>query len=486
MAEHLQQVATLTLPDGKVVELPILQPSIGPGVIDVRNLRQSGYFTYDPGFTSTASCASSLTYIDGPAGLLMHRGYRIEELAKNCSYLEVCYLLLNGDLPTAQELVKFNAAVLSHMMLHEKLRNFFLGYKDGAHPMSIMVGVVGSLSAFYSAASEEHALTAIRVIAKLPSIGAMAYKHSIGQPYVYPRSDLSFAENFLYMMFSTPFEDYRPPPSFVKAIDLIFLLHADHEQNASTTTVRIAGSSNANPLACVAAGIASLWGPMHGGANEATIKMLREIGSVDDIPSFVEKVKNKETKLMGFGHRVYKSTDPRAKQIKKLTHAVLNSLGESADPKLKPLLQVAVALEEAALRDEYFTSRKLFPNVDFYSGLVLTAMGFPTSMFTVLFAIGRSAGWIAQWKESVQEKNRRISRPRQMYSGPLERRFVPIEERGSTTPINDKENSNEGDFLRPALNMMRSAGPDRGVVHSVRRDSIDQTDSGLSEFSYFS
>jgi citrate synthase len=487
MAANMQQTATLTLPDGKVIELPILKPSMGPPVLDVRKLGQEGYFTYDPGFTSTASCTSSLTYIDGPQGLLMHRGYRIEDLAKHCNYLEMCYLLLNGELPTAHEFTKFNAAVLSHMMLHEKLRNFFLGYKDGAHPMSIMVGVVGSLSAFYSSASEEHALTTIRVIAKLPSIGAMAYKHSIGQPYVYPRSDLSFAENFLYMMFSTPFEDYQPPPSFVKAIDLIFLLHADHEQNASTTTVRIAGSSDANPLACVAAGIASLWGPMHGGANEATVRMLREIASVENVPPFLEKVKKKETKLMGFGHRVYKNTDPRAKQMKTLTHAVLDSLGDAADPTLKPLLEVALALERAALEDEYFTSRKLFPNVDFYSGLALTAMGFPTSMFTVLFAIGRSAGWIAQWKESVQEKGRRISRPRQMYTGPLERRFVPLEERTSDEIADGQESGEDGgNFLRPALSKMRSAGSERGVVLSVRRDSIDKSDSGLSDFSYFS
>lgn len=486
MAAQVDQVAKLTLPDGKVVELPILQPSIGPAVIDVRKLGQEGYFTYDPGFTSTASCTSSLTYIDGPEGLLMHRGYRIEDLAANCSYLEICFLLLNGELPTHSELTKFNAAVLSHMMLHEKLRNFFLGYKDGAHPMSIMVGVVGSLSAFYSSASEEGALTAIRVIAKLPSIGAMAYKHSIGQPYVYPRGELSFAENFLYMMFSTPFEDYHPPPSFVKAMDLIFLLHADHEQNASTTTVRIAGSSDANPLACVAAGIASLWGPMHGGANEATIKMLREIGTVEKVPLFLEKVKKKETKLMGFGHRVYKNTDPRAIQMKELAHDVLESLGEQCDPTLKPLLEVALALEKTALDDDYFTSRKLFPNVDFYSGLTLTAMGFPTSMFTVLFAIGRSAGWIAQWKESVEEKGRRISRPRQMYRGPMERPFVPLEER---IDHKDKDTDiHKGDFLRPALSKMRSAGTDRGVVLSVRRDSMDKADlaGGLSEFSYFS
>lgn len=475
----LSQVALLTLPDGRRVELPVLEPSVGTPCIDIRKLAAMGVYSYDPGFTSTASCSSAITFIDGPAGVLLHRGYRIEDLASNCSYLEVCYLLLNGELPTSAALRQFNAAVKSHMMLHERLRSFFQGYKEGAHPMAILVGVVGSLSAFYDS-HDDHAITTIRVIAKMPTIAAMAYKHSIGQPYMYPKAEFSFTENFLMMMFATPFEDYIPPPEFVKALDLIFLLHADHEQNASTSTVRIAGSSDANPLACIAAGIASLWGPMHGGANEAAVTMLREIaaaGGVKYVPEFLSKVKSKECKLMGFGHRVYKNTDPRAHQMKKLCHEVLYSLGEQGDPTLKPLLEVAMALEEAALKDEYFSKRKLFPNVDFYSGITLTAMGFPTSMFTVLFAIGRSAGWVAQWRESVEESGRRISRPRQIYTGLPERVFVSI---------NSRDDGSEH-FITPALNRMRSAGPDRGVVHSVRRDSHKDKDAGeLSEFSYFS
>jgi len=435
--------------------LPMYIPTSGEPCIDIRSLQSHGYYTYDPGFTSTASCDSSITYIDGPAGVLMHRGYRIEALAENCSYLEVAYLLLNGELPTAIELMKFEKGVMSNMMLHEKLRKFFEGYRDGAHPMAIMVGVVGSLSAFYS--GEDHAITTLRVIAKLPTIAAMAYKHSIGQPYMYPRSDKSFAENFLYMMFATPVQDYTPPISFVKAIDLIFLLHADHEQNASTTTVRIAGSSDANPLACIAAGIASLWGPMHGGANEAAVTMLREIGTISEVPQFIAKVKSKECKLMGFGHRVYRNVDPRAKQMKKLCTDVLDSLGEYGDPTLKPLLEVAIALEKAALSDEYFTSRKLFPNVDFYSGLTLTAMGIPTSMFTVLFAIGRSSGWIAQWKESVETPGRRISRPRQVYIGEEERPFVTVAERSLEPSSN---------WLSPAVARQRSVSTVEGIVYT--------------------
>lgn len=484
-----EKFAVVTLPDGTVINLPILTPSGGgPDCIDVRTLQSKGYCTYDPGFTSTASCSSAISYIDGPKGVLLHRGYRIEELAKHCSYLEVCYLLLNGDLPSQHQLQIFDRAIKSHMMLHEKvlhiaylpmcclfmphtclspsspflssyyplqLRTFFSGFKDDSHPMAIMVGVVGSLSAFYGP-NEDHAVTTLRVIAKLPTIAAMAYKHSIGQPYVYPRAELSFAENFLNMMFSTPFEPYRPPQAFVKAMDLIFLLHADHEQNASTSTVRIAGSSDANPLACISAGIASLWGPMHGGANEAAVKMLRDIGSVEAVPGFLAKVKSKECKLMGFGHRVYKNVDPRAIQMKVLTHEVLGALGASCDPSLRPLLQVAIALEEAALADEYFVKRKLFPNVDFYSGLTLTAMGIPTSMFTVLFAIGRSAGWIAQWKESVEETGRRISRPRQMYVGEPERPFVKIPDRLDE----------EGHFTKNALTRRRSASACKGIAYS--------------------
>eukprot|EP00606_Chrysophyceae_sp_TOSAG23-5_P000949 GSChrysophyteH2.ASY1.ANO1.891.1 assembled CDS len=459
----MSKVATLTMPDGRMLELPLLRPTMGATCIDIRSLQAHGLYTYDPGFGSTAACSSSLSYINGEEGLLMHRGYRIEDLAKNCSYLEVCYLLLNGDLPTHAELNQFNSAVLSHMPLHDKLRKFFDGFKDGAHPMAIMVGVVGSLSAFYTDTHDGHGLTTLRVIAKLPTIAAMAYKQSIGQPYVYPRANRSFAENFLHMMFATPFQDYEPPQAFVKALDLIFLLHADHEQNASTTTVRIAGSSDANPLACVAAGIASLWGPMHGGANEACVKMLHAIGSVQAVPDFLERVKRKECKLMGFGHRVYKNTDPRAKQMKVLTHEVLSALGDSGDSSLRPLLQVAIALEQAALQDSYFTKRKLFPNVDFYSGLTLTAMGIPTSMFTVLFAIGRSVGWIAQWKESVEETGRRISRPRQMYQGELPKDFVHIGER---TTDEDDDASIDAD-----------AGADTGAGTGRAGEAGSNTDS---------
>jgi len=462
-SESKCEMAILTLPGGQVIELPLCIPrGGGPTCIDIRSLQNHGYFTYDPGFTSTASCSSAITYIDGPKGILLHRGYRIEDLCEHCSYLEVAYLLLNGDLPTADKLAEFNAAVLHHMLLHEKLRAFFTGYKDAAHPMAVMVGVVGSLSAFYGSQStaESHALTALRVIAKLPTIAAMAYKHSIGQPYVYPRKDLSFAENFLNMMFSTPCEKYCPPACFVKAIDLIFLIHADHEQNASTTTVRIAGSSDANPLACISAGIASLWGPMHGGANEAAVHMLREIGSVDMVPEFLEKVKRKECLLFGFGHRVYRNADPRAAQMKRLCDEVLTALGKNGDPSIRPLLEVALALEKAALHEEYFISRRLYPNVDFYSGLTLTAIGIPTSMFTVIFACGRSSGWVAQWKESVEEQNRKISRPRQMYVGEAERQFIPVHERIQAC---------DEDFISGALADLHTASDTEGVAHQRLR-----------------
>jgi citrate synthase len=479
--------ATLILPDGKTVKLPIIYPSGGGNpCIDVRTLGSEGYFTYDPGFTSTASCTSALTFIDGPKGILLHRGYRIEDLASNCTFLEVAYLLLNGALPSSKQLIDFRKGVMSHMMLNEKLRSFFTGFKDGAHPMAIMVGVVGSLSAFYE--GEDHAITTLRVIAKLPTIAAMAYKHSVGQPYIYPRVELSYSENFLHMMFATPFADYRAPPAFVDALDLIFLLHADHEQNASTTTVRIAGSSDANPLACVAAGIASLWGPMHGGANEAAVRMLRTIGTVDKVPEFLEKVKRKECKLMGFGHRVYKNIDPRAKQMKKLCDRVLNLLGEQCDITIRLMLDVAMALEKTALSDDYFVQRKLFPNVDFYSGITLTAMGIPTSMFTVLFAIGRSAGWIAQWKESVEQAGRRISRPRQVYVGEVERDYIPLERRGIGNDVNG--------FLGTALRRQSTVASDTaGIAHSVSqagltvdssegRDRLDSQDE-MTGYSYF-
>ncbi len=426
---------TVTLTDnstGKSLELPILSGSVGPRAIDVSKLyAQTGMFTYDPGFTSTASCDSDITYIDGEVGILMHRGYRIEDLAEHSDFMDVCYLLLHGELPNAKEKSTFEKSITYHTMLHEQMNNFFRGFRRDSHPMAVMVGVVGAMSAFYHDSTDindphQRMVASHRLIAKMPTIAAMAYKYSVGQPFVYPRNDLSYAENFLYMMFSVPCEQYKINPVLARAMDRIFILHADHEQNASTSTVRISGSSNANPFACLAAGIASLWGPAHGGANEAVLQMLNEIGSKDRIPEFVKRAKDKDDpfRLMGFGHRVYKNYDPRAKVMQKSCHEVLGELGVD-----DPLLEIAVELEKIALEDDYFIEKKLFPNVDFYSGIILKAMGFPTSMFTVLVAVARTVGWVAQWREMIEDPKQRISRPRQLYHGYTERPYVPLDKR---------------------------------------------------------
>ncbi|GAA0869981.1 citrate synthase [Brevundimonas basaltis] len=423
--------ATLTYGD-KSVELPVLAGSTGPDVIDIRKLYgATDAFTYDPGFTSTASCESALTYIDGDKGVLLHRGYPIDQLASKSNFVEVCHLLLHGELPTASEYEAFERSVTMHTMLHSQFDRFFEGFRRDAHPMSIMVGTVGALSAFYHDSLDIHDpvqrnISAIRLIAKMPTIAARAYKYHVGQPFVSPRNDLNYAENFLRMCFAVPAEDYVVNPVLAKAMDRIFILHADHEQNASTSTVRLAGSSGANPFACIAAGIACLWGPSHGGANEEALNMLKEIGTPDRIPEFIEGVKAKKYKLMGFGHRVYKNYDPRAKVMQESAHEVLEAVGDPNDP----LLQVARELERVALNDEYFIERKLFPNVDFYSGITLSAMGFPTSMFTVLFSLARTVGWIAQWQEMIGDPTQKIGRPRQLYTGPTERDFVPIQNRG--------------------------------------------------------
>jgi citrate synthase len=401
--------------------------------VDVRKLyAETGHFTYDPGFTSTGSCESKITYIDGDAGILMHRGYRIEELAENSDFMEVCYLLLHGELPTADEKTGFETAITYHTMVHEQLNYLYRGFRRDAHPMAVMVGVVGALSAFYHDSTDindphQRMVASHRLIAKMPTIAAWAYKYSVGQPFMYPRNDLSYAENFLQMTFGVPAEPYKPNPVLSKAMDRIFILHADHEQNASTSTVRIAGSSGANPFACIAAGIASLWGPAHGGANEAVLNMLQQIGHKDRIPEFVRRAKDKDDpfRLMGFGHRVYKNYDPRAKVMQKSCHEVLGELGLD-----DPLLELAVELERIALEDDYFVDKKLFPNVDFYSGIILSAMGFPTSMFTVLFALARTVGWVAQWTEMIEDPHQKISRPRQLYIGHAKRDYVPIAERG--------------------------------------------------------
>lgn len=416
---------------GKETELPVLGGSVGPDVVDVRKLyAQTGLFTYDPGFTSTASCDSHITYIDGDEGVLLYRGYPIEQLAQKSNFLEVCYLLLHGELPSSAALAKFNKDITYHTMVHEQLHHFFRGFRRDAHPMAVMVGVVGALSAFYHDSTDindphQRLVASHRLIAKMPTIAAMAYKYSIGQPFVYPRNDLDFSANFLRMCFAVPAEDYKPNPTLAKAMDRIFILHADHEQNASTSTVRLAGSSGANPFACIAAGIACLWGPAHGGANEAALTMLREIGTVDRIPEYVEGVKKGEYRLMGFGHRVYKNYDPRAKVMQESCHEVLAQIGRQDDP----LLQVAVELEKIALNDEYFVKRKLYPNIDFYSGITLAAMGFPVSMFTVLFALARTVGWIAQWTEMMEDPSQKIGRPRQLYVGAPTRDYLPIGQR---------------------------------------------------------
>ncbi len=418
---------------GKNLSLPLVSGSVGPKVIDIRKLYgETGHFTYDPGFTSTASCESKITYIDGDEGVLMHRGYSIEELAENSDFMEVCYLLLKGELPNAAQKKKFERDITLHTMLHEQISRFFTGFRRDAHPMAVLCGVVGALSAFYHDSldindSHQRMVASYRLVAKMPTIAAMAYKYSVGQPFVYPRNDLSFPANFLHMLFSVPCEDYKVNPVVEKAMDRLLILHADHEQNASTSTVRLAGSSGANPFACIAAGIASLWGPAHGGANEAVLKMLQEIGHKDKIPEFIKRAKDKDDsfRLMGFGHRVYKNYDPRANVMRASCHEVLQELGVQ-----DPLLELAMELEKLALNDDYFVSRKLFPNVDFYSGIILKAIGIPTSMFTVLFAVARTVGWVAQWNEMIEDPAQKIGRPRQLYTGYAKRPFVALNKRG--------------------------------------------------------
>ena len=418
--------------EGKRVELPMLKGTLGPDVVDIRKLyAATDSFTYDPGFTSTASCESQITFIDGDKGVLLYRGYPIDQLAEQSSFLEVCHLLLHGELPTAAEFSDFEHTVTMHTMLHSQFDRFFAGFRSDAHPMAIMVGAVGALSAFYYDSAnvqdlQQREISAIRLIAKMPTIAARAFKYSVGQPFIYPDNNLSYTENFLRMSFAVPAEEYKINPVLARAMDRIFILHADHEQNASTSTVRLAGSSGANPFACIAAGIACLWGPSHGGANEEALNMLREIGTVDNIPEFIKGVKNRERRLMGFGHRVYKNYDPRAKVMQKTAHEVLDELGKHDEP----LLKVALELERIALSDEFFIERKLYPNVDFYSGITLSAMGFPSEMFTVLFALARTVGWIAQWKEMIEDPSQKIGRPRQIYTGPTQRDFVPVDQRG--------------------------------------------------------
>ena len=427
-----ERTARLTI-DGVqgAIELPIKSGSVGPDVIDVSALTARGIFTYDPGFVATASCDSAITYIDGDRGVLLYRGYPIEQLAEQSDHLEVCYLLLNGELPTAEQKRQFVKTITNHTMVHEQLRSLFQGFRRGSHPMAIMCGVVGALSAFYHDSldidDESHRrITAHRLIAKIPTLAAMSYKYSIGQPFMYPRNDLDYAANFLYMMFGTPTERYEVNPVIARAMDRIFMLHADHEQNASTSTVRMAGSTGANPFACVASGIAAIWGPAHGGANEAVLEMLREIGSPKNVGKFVKRAKDKTDsfRLMGFGHRVYKNYDPRAKVMQETCNEVLEELGVRDDP----LLEIAQQLEKIALDDDYFIEKKLYPNVDFYSGIILKAIGIPTDMFTVIFATGRTPGWIAQWCEMVSG-NYKIARPRQLYTGPARRDFVPVAQR---------------------------------------------------------
>jgi citrate synthase len=422
--------ATLTIGD-KNYDLPILKGSTGPDVIDVRKLYgDSDHFTFDPGFTSTASCESKITYIDGDAGILLHRGYPIGELAEKSSFLEVCHLLLNGELPTADEFTKFERNITYHTMLHAQFDSFFQGFRRDAHPMAVMTGAVGALSAFYSDSlnvddPKQREISAHRLIAKMPTIAARAFQYSQGRPFVTPRNELSYSENFLRMCFSVPAEDWVPNPVLTRAMDRIFILHADHEQNASTSTVRLAGSSGAHPFACIAAGIACLWGPSHGGANQEALEMLEEIGTVENIPAFVQGVKDKKYKLMGFGHRVYKNFDPRAKVMQTTCYEVLEQLGIN-----DPLLKVAMELEKVALSDQYFIDRKLYPNIDFYSGITLRAMGFPKEMFTVLFALARTVGWISQWKEMFEDPSRKIGRPRQLYTGATQRDYIAVEKRG--------------------------------------------------------
>ena len=429
----METKATLTLSDGRIIEFPVLPGTIGPDVVDIRALYgKAGVFTYDPGFMSTASCSSSITYIDGDAGVLLYRGYPIEQLAQHCDFLEVCYLLLNGELPNRQQKDDFVHTVTRHTMVHEQIARFYTGFRRDAHPMATMVGVVGALSAFYHDSLdinnlEHRKIAEFRLIAKMPTLVAMSYKYAMGQPFVYPRNDLSYTANFMRMMFAVPAEDYKVNPVLVRALDRIFILHADHEQNASTSTVRLSGSSGANPFACIASGIACLWGPAHGGANEAALSMLEDIGSVEKIGEFVKKAKDKHSgvKLMGFGHRVYKNYDPRAKLMRETCHEVLNELGLHNDG----LFKLALALEKIALEDDYFVQRKLYPNVDFYSGIVQRALGIPVSMFTCIFALARTVGWIAQWHEMITDPEYKIGRPRQLYKGAARREAKPIDKR---------------------------------------------------------
>ncbi|MCC2646565.1 MAG: aarA [Rickettsiaceae bacterium] len=432
MTNESENFAELRI-DNKTYRLPILKASIGQNVIDVTKLYgETGYFTYDPGFMSTASCESKITFIDGEIGILRHRGYNIKDLADNCDFLEVANLLLNGELPNKQQQEEFNKKVVYHSMVHEQLHYLFRGFKRSAHPMAIMVGAVGSLSSFYHdfldiSDPEERENAAIRMIAKVPTLAAMAYKYTVGQPFIYPKNSLNFAENFLHMMFATPCEEYKVNPVLSKALNKIFILHADHEQNASTSTVRTAGSSGANPFACISAGIASLWGPAHGGANEAVLNMLKAIKSPEKIPEFIKRAKDKNDpfRLMGFGHRVYKNYDPRASVLRDTCKEVFAELKQNDNP----LLQIAVELERIALSDEYFVERKLYPNVDFYSGIIYEAMGIPSQMYTVLFAVARTVGWMAQWKEMMNDEDHKIARPRQLYTGPDERGFKQMSKR---------------------------------------------------------
>ena len=427
----MSKTATLNITGQEPLELPVLEGTLGPDVVDIRTLyAKTGAFTFDPGFTSTSACESKITFIDGGKGQLYYRGYPIEQLAEHSDYLETCYLLMYGELPNKEQKAKFEHDITYHTLAHDQLARFFNGFRRDAHPMAMMVGVVGALSAFYQDSLEisnpEHRrLAENRLISKIPTLAAMCFRYSKGLPFVYPRNDLSYTANFMHMMFSTPCEEYKPNPVLVRALDRIFILHADHEQNASTSTVRLAGSSGANPFACIAAGIACLWGPAHGGANEAVLKMLDEIGDVSKVPEFMEGVKAKKYRLMGFGHRVYKNMDPRAKIMKQTCDEVLNELGLQDSPKFK----LAMALEQIALNDPYFIEKKLYPNVDFYSGIVLSALGIPVSMFTVIFALARTVGWISHWHEMIADPNQKIGRPRQLYTGSPRRDYVPLEKR---------------------------------------------------------
>jgi len=431
-APNTSKTATLTV-GNKNYDFPIRAGTIGPDVVDISTLyNKAGIFTYDPGFLSTASCESKITYIDGEAGILRYRGYPIEQVADG-DFLDTCYLLLEGELPNKAQKKDFVARVTNHTMVHEQMARFFQGFRRDAHPMAVMVASVGAMSAFYHDSTDindphQRMVASMRMIAKVPTLAAMAYKYTIGQPFIYPQNDLDYASNFMRMCFAVPCEEYKVNPVLARALDKIFILHADHEQNASTNTVRSSGSSGANPFACIAAGIACLWGPAHGGANEAALKMLTEIGDVKNIPAFIKRAKDKEDlfRVMGFGHRVYKNYDPRAKIMQKLCHEVLKETGKADDP----VLQVALEFERILLSDDYFISRKLYPNVDFYSGITLKALGFPTSMFTVLFAVARTVGWIAQWKEMIGDPNYKIARPRQLFNGPAERKYLPLDKRG--------------------------------------------------------